>query len=249
MGYNKVITYGDYLEHYEYEKNIEFNGRRSKGKRYPLLGSEDNDDGKQDRSKTRRQDNAKRTSMAFRRLVLANISEQTMPVLLTLTYKINNKDLYLGYQHFKSFARLVKSRVSPLCKYIAVVEFQKRGAVHFHALFWGIPEVLCQSERSTRFLQGLWGRGFIDIDPIRDRDRVSTYLAKYMVKAFLDPRLSGRKAYVSSRNVSRPYSFGGSFDFYPYLVDYGAVDNSLLEQFEYDTIWLGKGRVKKYLIK
>jgi hypothetical protein len=45
-------------------------------------------------------------------------------------------------------------------KYVSVVEFQKRGAVHYHAVFFNLPFIVNDE------LAAIWSHGFIKINAI-----------------------------------------------------------------------------------
>jgi len=210
MGYTKTISYSNVIEIHEYEKDIRHSGR--KGRRLSIssasarLGQVGEDmliEGKQKPKK--RPANARRSSVVFRRLVSANLDQSDPPLLISLTYAENIESLDQGHRDFNTFARAVRDQFGNDAKYIAVPEFQRRGAVHFHALFWGLPtKELASTERNTRLFQSLWGKGFVDLVATDGDHKIAGYLSKYMAKAFLDERLYGKKAYIASRNIKRP---------------------------------------------
>jgi len=150
----------------------------------------------------KRKDNVSQTQNNFRRLVAANLTEN--PLLISLTYEQNMQDITKGYKNYKSFIQAIRYRFGKGTKYIAVPEFQKRGAVHFHVLFWGLPKKTSAEEKRTRTIANIWGHGFVDVIETDGHGKLSSYLAKYMAKAFVDKRLRNQKAYVASRNVLRP---------------------------------------------
>lgn len=249
MGYNKIIISGDSVELYQYEKNISLYrsvGKRVKDRSTISLLSPDRKDAFSDRELGKRRDNAKRARMAFSRLVRSNLGGLDRPLLFTLTYQENETDLGRAYKDFTSFIQALRFRFGKSFKYIAVPEFQKRGAVHFHALFWGLSEELVFSERKTRFFAGLWARGFLYIKETDGNEKLSFYLAKYMSKSYVDPRLKGFKAYVASRNCSRPSIIAGISPVWPILDDLGLSPDTLLQSKEYMTQWLGRGRYKLF---
>jgi len=253
MGYNKIIVSGDSFEIYEYEKNISgFVGvrkRRSQGEASQRLLASDREDSLQARQLGKRRDNAGRAKLAFARFVRSNLVGACSPALFTLTYKENETDLRKCYRDFTSFIQSLRYRFGGDFKYIAVPEFQKRGAVHFHALFWGLPEdVVFRQERQSRFFAGLWGLGFLYIRPTDGSERLSSYLAKYMAKAYTDPRLAGFKAYVGSRNCLRPNVMLDISPVWPILDDYGLSTALPVQEKRYVTQWLGKGRYRFYQI-
>jgi len=151
MGYNKAIVYGDNLELYTYEKNITPSG--GKGRTAPSrAGLSDLDIARilaerKQAWKGKRKDNKNRSTMAFRRLILANMAESAPPLLVTVTYSQNQTDPRIGYKDWNSFIGNLRYAFGSQFRYIAVPEFQKRGAIHYHALFWVILLMLFLSLR------------------------------------------------------------------------------------------------------
>jgi hypothetical protein len=248
MSYSKALIYGKCLELYTYEKDI----RPIRGKRTANTGRVDmqdvatSTDDKQFPEVQKRRDNARRAEMAFRRLVLANLSESVPPILASCTYAQNQTDLGVAYQDWKAFIGALRYRYGTQFRYICVPEFQKRGAIHFHALFWGLPPNLCETERSTRLVASLWGVGFLDLILTDGSPRISSYLGKYMSKNFLDNRLAGKKSFRASGNILRPITERMASLWY-LEEKYGiGVDNPPCLDKEFDTQWLGKGRYRYY---
>jgi len=249
MGYSKFVISGNYVEVYEYEKNIppyrlapRRSVRRSKDKVLGVGG----ENVFLERKLGKRRDNANRARIAFARRIRANLGGVDKPVLITLTYAENQLSLRDAYRDFSSFVQALRYRHEDRFKYICVPEFQKRGAVHFHALFWGLPEAVVSSERQTRFLAGLWGRGFVYIKQTDGHEKLSWYLAKYMSKAYLDARLAHYKAYVASRNIDRPRVYSGIAPLYPVLDDYGLSPSDILHEKRFMTYWLGRAVYRRY---
>jgi len=231
MSYAKAIMYGDTLEIYEYEKKPPPHVRGLRKKDRPKLD--------EDKKFEKRKDNVLQAKRNFRRLVGANLSSK--PLLISFTYNVFMGDITTGYRDYKSFVQALRYRFGKDLKYIAVPEFQKSGRVHFHALFWGLPNKIASQERRTRLIAKMWGKGFVDIIETDGHGKISSYLAKYMAKAFVDKHLKNQKAYVSSRNIDRP------------VVDKNAIVSMYLFQFtkdgdlpimdnSYKTKWTGQCR-------
>jgi hypothetical protein len=253
MGYNKIITYGNTIEIYEYEKDIYKLASRAR-RDYEIDdvhvdvgdGGEDTLSRQENKAKMgRRADNARRAAMAFRRIVSANLCGGANPLLVTLTYKDNFTDLAGAYRHLTAFNQALRYRYGKTFAYILVPEFQKRGAVHFHALFWGLPEELFYSERETRILSEIWGHGFVFLKQTDGHEKLAFYLAKYFTKAYLDPRLKNQKSYVASRNVKRPIVQKGPFIISVVLDEFGIIEEALVDR-TYNTKWLGEGRYRLF---
>jgi len=255
MGYKKLIRYGEFVETYEYEKPVLYHGR--KGKRVqeslgmpsvPLCGEDL--ERQREQKNARRKTNIRNSVLAFKRLVLANLGPTSKPLFVSLTYAGITSDLREAREDFKSFSKNLHYRFGDQVRYICVPEWQKRGSIHFHALVWGLPLGLVKTERNTRLVASLWGKGFVDLKETDGHAKIASYLSKYMSKVFIDERLSGKKCYTTSRNIKRPiveknpimlmYNYGELLD----LPDLSTA--TLLQEKEYMTQWLGQAIYKKY---
>jgi len=85
--------------------------------------------------------------------------------------------------------------------YVAVPEFQKRGAVHYHIIFFNLPFL----RNIHPVMQKLWGQGFIFGKTINDLNHLANYVCKYIQKGFDDKHSKYSKRYFSSRGLKRPY--------------------------------------------
>lgn len=258
-GYTKIIRSGNQIEVYQYEKR-RFVSKRIRGAdTYRKTTS---------RTKARRPDSIRRASKAFRRIVRSNLAGDACPVLLTLTMR-QKLPYPASCKLFTQFIARLRRRYGAAVRYIAVPEFQKRGAVHWHLLIWGLPagsgctgyvkrqgkytyfvetcppEKDC--ERKTRSLARLWLRGFADCIETDGHAKLIGYLTKYLSKAMHDLRYGGTKAYYASRNVMRPMSVAGN-SLIDYIEELVPVDMPPLHQREFDTEWLGRCIYKQYEI-
>jgi len=117
-----------------------------------------------------------------------------------LTFAENVTDLKVANREFKKFIQRLRYEEGEF-RYLAVIEFQKRGAVHYHMmsdLFY----------ISNHKLRRIWSGGFVKINRIKQVDNVGAYLVKYMCKAD-DIRLHKRKAYLRSYNLGYPVKLRG----------------------------------------
>lgn len=235
MGYTKIVQMSHVTIVTEYEKDVlskRMSRRRKKRRSQPVRSSR----------------SINRARVAFFNLVEHNLNiRDDLPWFLTLTYH-NEYEVPVGlttaYGHLQTFFSRVKRSVCRDITYIVVPEWQKRGAVHFHALVWGFPQSV-EEEKHTRILQRLWEQGYLDVRRTVFRSpRLSGYLAKYLSKAKADARLGNRKAYTVSRNIERPREKGSNslFTYLSTLLDF----DTLSETYEYNTAWLGKAKVSKY---
>lgn len=144
----------------------------------------------------------------IRRLINANFGSDNM--FITLTYKENMTNVDQGNYDLKKFVQKMKRRQKDF-QYVAVLEFQKRGAVHYHMLCnyrleWKNTEELKAHERELA--KKVWGHGFVDIG-YKHTDNVGAYLIKYMTKSNDDERLKGKKRYFFSRSLEQPKELEG----------------------------------------
>jgi len=235
--YEKIVQSGDLIEIYQYEKAPN-PPRIRKARRENWVGYP--------RYKSKR--HIARAVFNFRRKARATLV-RGIPHMLTLTM-LDIVDIATGYKLFTEFGVRLRKVYGKEIIWIASPEFQKRGAVHFHALIWNLSHDIHITERDTRAIQHLWGYGFADVIPTDGSPALSGYIAKYMSKAMHDDRLFGKKAYSCSRNVMSPVSFKTqtSVAFLKQEFSIDDPDNPLqpTSEREYTTKWLGKARYRAY---
>lgn len=194
----KYVVCGDVIERYVYEKDqfVGFESRNKDGKNKNGLNSADNRAFSLGRA---------------RRLVIRSINANPcLNKFLTLTFEENITDLDYSHAEFKKWVKRVNYHVfktkKSLMKYVAVIEFQKRGAIHYH-IICNLPYV------DVGELGKCWGHGFVKLNKIKgDKNRfgsdqcdnVGAYVCKYMTKDNDDTRLVGRNSYLMSRNLDKP---------------------------------------------
>jgi len=250
MGYKKLIKYGNIIETYTYDRELPYRPRSkrnvSRKTSMPRVAIDRSDTSQREQYEGKRQDNVVRASMVFRRTILANLGGDSYPLLLTCTYKDNQTSVVQGYKDFSSFIKALRYKFGKVFKYIAVPEFQKRGAVHFHVMLWGLPNTVIEEERCTRLVAGIWRHGYVDMIQTDGRPQLSSYLTKYMAKNFTDYRLMGIKAYTCSRNLLRPQIVNGISGYgLDVTLEESGADTPEIDK-TYDTRWLGKGRHRVY---
>jgi hypothetical protein len=113
------------------------------------------------------------------------------PVFLTLTFKDNLQDLKQANKLFSQFVKRMSRRIKKQMRYVAVHEFQKRGAVHYHIVVFNLPYL--QKEEIAK----IWRHGFIRVNLIHVNG-LANYMTKYMSKSFTDIRCKGLKRYFYS---------------------------------------------------
>jgi len=229
-----VILSGNYVEVLTYEKPIPV---KSTDRRWNSTKSTSNQRGHRDITK-RAVFSLRRARRNFIRIARSNLTGTDKPAFLTLTFAAN-VDLDTAAPLFNVFAKKLSYHF-PGIRYLAVPEFQKRGAVHYHCLVWGIPQKTILYERYSREIAGIWNHGFIDVLQTDGSQKLAAYMAKYLLKAMQDSRLVGRRVYNASRNILRPI-----FNLPQTVLDNietvfgGPVDKQVLTDRQYPTDWRG----------
>lgn len=190
--YNRrIVISGSQIEVYEYEKDIIYgykdNRKEVRGRK--SVANEENKELNRDKV-------FKRARTDLRRLINANVEEDSK--FLTLTFKENVVDLDYANNEFKKFIKRLNYNFNIKVKYSCVIEFQKRGAIHYHVILYNLS-----GKVDLIKLSDIWGNGFIKLNKINGVDNVGAYVCKYMTKT-QDTRLEGRKMYFSSRNLDKP---------------------------------------------
>jgi len=114
--------------------------------------------------------------------VLARTAKATKPrVFLTLTYPSNMNDANVGKHHLRAFLERVRRRF-PKCAGIWRIEYQKRGAVHFHFIFFNMP-FWKASEIRIAWSEIIGEKNpRIHITTCRSRRKSTYYMSKYVAK-------------------------------------------------------------------
>lgn len=92
-------------------------------------------------------------------------------------------------------------------EYLAIHEYQQRGAIHYHVLIWDDRTTIYEKEIQYRTIQNVWGLGYVDCIKAQGHARLANYLAKYLSKGLEDSRVYGKRLYNASRGISRSQCF------------------------------------------
>lgn len=187
----KVVLSGNVIEFYEYKNSVLY-GYKDKKKEVKGRSSVAGDEDKE----VNREKVLSRARKDLRRLINSNIEKYSK--FLTLTFKDNMTDLDKANYEFNKFIKRLNYHYKIKVKYSVVIEFQKRGAIHYHCLLYNLTQKI-----DIGTMEDIWGHGFIKINAINDVDNVGAYVCKYMTKVD-DDRLKGRKMYFNSRNLNKP---------------------------------------------
>ena len=191
----KVVKSGNYVEFFKYEKPVTRGFSRSKRENPRELSEKEKIEN--------RKASLRRSRDKIRRLIYGN---KSLNRTFELTFKENITDLRKANKEFRNFIKRLKYYYGDDLKYIAVVEFQERGAIHYHLVVDRfIPVNKSRSRKDEKSLREIWSNGIVFIQSIKNRNEQVDYITKYMSKfKAYDKRLWGEKSYFTSRNLNRP---------------------------------------------
>lgn len=250
MGYKKLVKSGNLIETYEYKYDpIPRKPGRVQGKVCS----------KRTKTRNRRADNLLRIKRYFARIVRCNLHGGEGSLFVTFTM-YETVPLRKAYHSFSRCIQRLRNQYGKSFRYVAVPEFQgditfsgKRklngGAVHFHALFWGLP-ITPRQERQKRYIQWCWRRGYVDCVQTDGSVKIVGYLTKYLLKSLQAKRLGNSKAYVCSRNVMRPVSlpFATSTQLFYYINEVVGEGAQPSQVRSFETQWLGTCKYSRYVV-
>lgn len=147
-----------------------------------------------------------RTKLNCQRLAKANAKDWES--FITLTYAENMEDVAKSKKDLEYFVKNIK-KVKKDFKYIAIPEFQKRGAIHFHLLTnlsLQDNNIITKQKNNNKYYDvKYWNKGFTSYEDISgDVKKIVGYISKYMTKDNADDRLFNFKRYTASQNLIKP---------------------------------------------
>lgn len=236
----KMIVSGNKIEYFTYEVGY------LKG--YSVAGDVNGGSGRtKDKSEKYEENRAqamKRARTNLRRIINSNCNANSK--FVTLTFEENLQDVGKANSKFTKFIKRLNYAVfdnkKAILKYSCVVEFQKRGAVHYHVVFYNLPYI--KADR----LKDIWGHGYIKINKIRHIDNLGAYVCKYMTEELGDQRLEQKKCYFNSRNLKQPMEITSEKQIDSVLESLSAkkIKPNYCADFEND--YLGKIEFKQYYV-
>jgi hypothetical protein len=131
--------------------------------------------------------------------------KRIMPIFITLTFQKNIQDLDYANKEFSKFIKrfnyeFFQSKKSIL-KYVSVIEFQKRGAIHYHMLIFNLPFQENIFDRARK----IWLHGSCNVESIKSKKgAISGYLIKYLTKEKTKNFQKDQNCYSVSRGLHKP---------------------------------------------
>lgn len=200
----KEIYSGDRVEVYKYSVAQEYNYEGN------------NKAGRKGKGKSNVEKNRKETLNKARNNIIRLINcNPDLTTFVTLTYAENMQDLQHSKYHLKVLFKNLQADFKDF-RYLYVLEFQSRGAIHYHMLCnLPVPVITAgRKEKKTEeqknfenyFREMYWEHGFVDIRDLAQEGNtnVGLYVAVYLVEDLYKLDLGGARCYGYSRNLNRP---------------------------------------------
>lgn len=179
------------------------------------------------------------------------------PKFLTLTFAENITDVKAANGEFTLFNKRLSyylyQEQKNVLKYVCIPEFQKRGAIHFHVLYFNLPYV------DIKKISQIWGQGYAFIEGIKETQNIedfAKYVCKYMNKhnskgednyqIYLDKEMLNQKRYFASRGLNRPEEYKLEIDKELYHTFLTYLENEHVESHEIENEFVGKIEINTY---
>ena len=133
-----------------------------------------------------------RTKTQIKRMVNSN---PQLNKFMTLTFADNMTDLKQANYLFNQFAKRMTYRF-PNFEYLAVPEFQKRGAIHYH-LLCNLPYI------EIGGLEYIWSHGIVNIRQICKVNNLGSYMSKYLGKELFNGKMFNKKKFFRSQTLNK----------------------------------------------
>lgn len=248
--YKKIIVTNHIIEIYEFQRMPGGSDGKEDNDDYDALDLDNTKLEIEDRKDKRREQTVRDARNTTRRLALMNFGERSK--FITLTFKENVQDIDFADSEFKKFIKRFKYKFGiDQLKYIAVREFQKRGAIHYHMICDWQADFPTEEEirHHERILgQEVWKHGFVDIKQIDHVDNVGAYIIKYMTKDVAVEFFKGKKIYLCSKGLDRPLVYR---DYYAEQIIKAYSLDAKKEVFtnSYESEYLGTVTYKEFNLK
>ena len=145
-----------------------------------------------------------------RDIINTNLIDEEKAISLTLTYEEKVDDVKQVGKDFTAFIRRLRNMVGE-CEYIYVVELQKRGSWHIHAILifdTKAPFIACEE------IESMWGKGIVDVQNMKNAMALGLYLTTDVKKdesgntkvkgAPIDKYEKGMRVFRCSRGLKKP---------------------------------------------
>ena len=228
--YNKkMVISGKFIDIYKYDKLVVTGFNRD-------INLNKKSEGKSSNQKS--QSSIHRTKKNIRNITNSN---PQLTKFLTLTFKKNIEDIDFANYEFMQFVKRMKFKY-PDFQYLAVIEFQKRGAVHYH-IICNLPYV------NKKLIAKKWGHGFIKIKRINRINNMGGYISKYVSKDTDNMKLFNKKKFFHSKDLFMPLEIINEWQFNNYYNNFDIENRVPIFEKTIESEYRGKIKIKQYIIE
>lgn len=228
--YNKkMVISGKFIDIYEYDKLVVVGFNR--------------DINLSKKSEERSSNQKSQSSIHRTKKNIKNItnSNPQLTKFLTLTFKKNVNDIDYANYEFMQFVKRMKFKYIDF-QYLAVIEFQKRGAVHYH-IICNLPYV------NKKLIAKKWRHGFIKIKRIKRINNMGGYISKYVSKDSDNMKLFNKKKFFHSKDLYMPLEIINEWQFNNYYNNFDIENRDPVFEKTIESEYRGKIKIKQYIIE
>ena len=145
-------------------------------------------------------DSLRRTKRTISDIIIANDFNQ----FCTFTFAHDRNDIQKCKNKMSDWLKS-QQKIHGQFNYLIIPEFHKdKKAIHFHALFNNYKGNTKTANTKNKQVKNItsYRKGFSTLLEIKNKERISTYVKKYITKDM--PTFSGKKRYWCSKNLIRP---------------------------------------------
>ena len=228
--YNKkMVISGKFIDIYEYDRLVVTDFNRD-------IDLNKKSEGKSSNQKS--QSSIHRTKKNIKNITNSN---PQLTKFLTLTFKKNIEDINYANYEFMQFVKRMKFKYQNF-QYLAVIEFQKRGAVHYH-IICNLPYV------NKKLIAKKWGHGFIKIKRINRINNMGGYISKYVSKDSDNMKLFNKKKFFHSKDLYMPLEIINEWQFNNYYNNFDIENRVPIFEKTIESEYRGKIKIKQYIIE
>lgn len=172
---------------------------------------------------------------------------------LTFNTSFDRYNLDMVMNEFRNHLKTLSHKIGKYIKYCIVPEQHKDGAWHFHGFFTeDIDCFLYYNEYGYLSVYNIDNLGYMNINKIKDKLRVSSYVTKYITKNLSSGIELGRHCFYASKGLSRgeeleDFIYDNEFfreTFFSYSNDFCSRRIITMSEYEKLKVFLDKLKVK-----
>lgn len=143
------------------------------------------------------------------RRAVANIRRDLLTItadrMITLTYESNQQDRAAALGHLRQFIRVMRREFAHW-QSVSVLEYQKRGAIHFHIAVSGFYEIDIIRSAWQRIIgeKAIVNMAFQPDGRGNPCGKLASYMGKYLAKDMDQGRTFGEHRYFRTEGIERP---------------------------------------------